>query len=284
MRRNILFALAAMLFSGVALFAADAPAGTKDIQVKSSIDGDMQPCALYVPENYKADKAIPMVVILHSWGSDYKPSVGALNEAKRKGWIGICANYRGGNQGKWACASPNAVQDIVDVVDYICKNYTIDKKRIYLFGASGGGHMAMMMAGRHPGIWAAVSEWCGISDLGKWCEEHRKGKSLCSDKKFSQTVFDNLKAICGGVPGKNEKVDKEYFERSPINFIQNAKDLNISFNHGKNDELVAYHHSEDAYNKLIAAGGKKAELNLHNNQHAADAKKAFDWFETKTKE
>ncbi len=283
MRLRITVVLAVLLLNSPFFCADKFPPETQDIRVRSSLDGDMQPCALFVPGDYSAAKLIPLVVILHSWGSDYTPSKPVLLEAKRKGWIGICANYRGGNQGKNACASPQAVQDIVDVVDYACKQYNIDKNRIYLFGASGGGHMAMMMAGRHPELWAGVSEWCGISDLAKWSSEHRRGKSLCTDKKFSETVFENLKAICGGVPGKNEKVDKEYFERSPINFIENAKDLNISFNHGKNDELVPYHHSEDAYNKLLAAGSKKAVLYLHDNQHAADTKKAFDWLEKQTK-
>ena len=55
-----------------------------------------------------------------------------------------------------ACCANYAKQDIKDAIDYLIEKEEIDKDNIFIVGASGGGHMAMMMAGR-----AAMS--CGIA-------------------------------------------------------------------------------------------------------------------------
>ena len=53
----------------------------------------------------------------------------------------------------------------------------MDDKRIYLVGISGGGQMALIMAGRAPNVWAGVSAWVPIADLAEWhdfCKKDRR--------------------------------------------------------------------------------------------------------------
>ena len=68
MRLRITVVLAVLLLNSPFFCADKFPPETQDIRVRSSLDGDMQPCALFVPGDYSAAKLIPLVVILHSWG------------------------------------------------------------------------------------------------------------------------------------------------------------------------------------------------------------------------
>ena len=118
------------------------------------------------------------MVGLHTWSGDYKQTTARLITKKLKNVVGLLffPNFRGPNWTPDAMCSDKAVQDIVDAVTYAKKHAKIDPKRIYLCGASGGGLMAMMMAGRHPEIWAGVSAWCGISDIKAWYSYNNRRK------------------------------------------------------------------------------------------------------------
>ena len=75
------------------------------------------------------------------------------------------------------------------------RNTEVDRQRIYLTGVSGGGHMTMLMVGRHPQPWAAASAWVGISDLRTWHARHATGKYGLMMRK-----------CCGGKPGDSTEV------------------------------------------------------------------------------
>jgi dienelactone hydrolase len=110
-----------------------------------------------------------------------------------QGWAFVHPDFRGPNWTPQALGSDRAVQDVVEAVEWAKKQTAVDETRIYLIGVSGGGHMAMLMAGRHPEIWAGVSAWCGIGDVARWHAEHTKnGKS---DK-----YAENIVAALGKVP------------------------------------------------------------------------------------
>jgi len=60
-----------------------------------------------------------------------------------------------------------------------------------LIGGYGGGYAALLMAGRHPEIWAGVSAWCPISDIEAWYAE----------SKTSQSGYaENIEKSCSGNP------------------------------------------------------------------------------------
>ena len=93
-----------------------------------------------------------------------------MDESRRRGWILIAPNFRGPNDHPDACASDEAVQDVIDSVDSAKRNALVDEKRVYLLGSSGGGFMSLMMAVRAPQLWTAVSVWVPITDLVAWHE------------------------------------------------------------------------------------------------------------------
>jgi len=110
--------------------------------------------------------------------------------------------------------------------------------------------MAMLMAGRHPDVWAAASAWVGISDLVAWHRFHADGP-----------YGEMIRKSCGGRPGDSAEVDDEYRERSPLTFLAGAVDLPLDIAAGVHDGhhgSVPIHHSLDAFNVVAKAAGEQS--------------------------
>jgi len=219
------------------------------ILVPSSIDGSEQPCYLILPEGVdRKGPPAPLLVSLHTWSGDVEQRAPKMEqEADRRGWIYLWPHFRGPNKSPDACGSEKAQQDILDAVDWVLERYPIDKRRIYLTGASGGGHMTMLMAGRYPKRWTAASAWVGISDLAAWQDRHAKGG-------YGAMV----RGSCGGAPGENVAIDEQYRVRSPLTWIDRAVDLPLDLAAGVHDGhkgSVPIRHTIDAFNRVAAAQG-----------------------------
>ena len=191
------------------------------VEVKSSADGTMQPCWLWVPEIAKT-QAVPLVVGLHTWSSDLWRDghcKSLQREAKRLGWALVGPNFRGPNSTPQGCGSDLAVQDIVDAVEYAKSKAKIDTSRIYIIGGSGGGHMALLMVGRHPEIFAGATAFCPITDLARWYEE-----SLEKHPGRGARYARMMKDACGGSPDERKA---EYARRSPLTWLRRAKESGV---------------------------------------------------------
>ena len=226
------------------------------VTVTSSKDGTPQKMIFYAPPEAAMDKTgapFPLLVTLHTWSGSYEQGMGALNEAKRRKWVLVAPDYRGKNHTPQACASEAAIQDVLDAIGHARKSARIDESRIYLFGMSGGGHMALMMAAKAPDLWAAVSAWVPISDLARWHAENVAGRLGYAGA---------LEEVCGGAPGKPE-TDREYHARSPLFFLEAAKGLPLDINAGIHDGhkgSVPISQSLRAFNALAVANGLKDKL------------------------
>ena len=167
------------------------------VEVTSSLDGSRQPGYLYVPPAAKRGK-VPLFVVLHSWSLGYdftrNPGEFGLAEGMKRGWAFYYPHFRGPNSRPEACGSDLAVQDIVDGVEYAKARANVDPDRVYLLGGSGGGHMALLMAGRHPELWAGVVAACPISDVGRWHAE--TGAMTNGNARYARM----LEKVCGGAP------------------------------------------------------------------------------------
>jgi len=128
--------------------------GLHEVFIKSSVDGTMQPAALYVPASYDPAKPAPLVVFLHgrpqSESELMAPGfVTAL--AQSTGSIVIAPYGRGYYDYRDAAAS-----DVYDAFDAIRKAFSIDARRQYLAGYSMGGFSVFEVAPMHATDWSAV--------------------------------------------------------------------------------------------------------------------------------
>ncbi|MFA6291951.1 MAG: prolyl oligopeptidase family serine peptidase [Victivallales bacterium] len=223
--------------------AADGwPSGISETRYLSSADGTEQPALMYNPQK---KEAVPLLVALHTWKGDYRQRQPQYAQwCIKNGWGMIHPDFRGGNDKPEACGSELVVKDIVSAVNFAKTVFKVDENRIYLVGASGGGHAALLMAGRNPEIWAAVSAWCPIYDLKEWHAESKKRGGHYSDM---------IEKACGGAPGDSPAVDREYSLRSPSSHIRNAAGIPVDINTGIADGhsgSVPVTHSLNAYNAL----------------------------------
>ncbi len=219
--------------------------------VPSSAKRAAQPCYVILPAGFQpTGKPVPLLVMLHSWSGD----VEQRNEkfelaAQRRGWVYLFPNFGGINDHPEACGSEEAQQDILDAITWACAKYPIDKRRVYLTGESGGGHMTMLMASRHPEPFAAASAWVGISDLAAWHQLHA-----------GDGYGEMLRKCCGGKPGDSAAVDQEYRARSPLTHLaglaKSGLPLEIAAGvHDGHKGSVPIRQSLLAFNAIASAAG-----------------------------
>ena len=231
------------------------------VKVKSTLDGTEQPCYFWAPEKAKIE-AVPLIVGLHTWSADYQQldhykTVFAY--AEKAGWVFVGPNYRGPNKTPQACGSDYAVQDIVDAVNYAKAKVKVDPSRVYIIGGSGGGHMTLLMLGRHPEVFAAGAAFCPISDVARW-----HGDSLEKHPGRGKGYAMMLESACGGTPAEKPE---EYRHRSPLTWLARAKEQGVPAYvctgiHDGWKGSVPVGHSFRAFNALADEKDRVSEENI----------------------
>jgi poly(3-hydroxybutyrate) depolymerase len=242
-------ALPALAVVAVLAVSVVAAGERRKVTIRSTTDGSDQPCYLILPDGFSPEgPPVPLLVSLHSWSGDVEQRNTPLEKlTDRQGWLYLFPHFRGPNQHPDACGSEKAQQDILDAVAWAQQHYPIDSRRIYLTGASGGGYMTMLMAGRHPDVWAAASAWVGISDLTAWHATHAHARYGAM-----------LRQSCGGAPGDSAEVDREYRDRSPLTHLAGARDVPLDLCAGVHDGhrgSVPIRHTLEAFNVIARARG-----------------------------
>jgi pimeloyl-ACP methyl ester carboxylesterase len=231
------------------------PSQVREILYPSSGDRSLQPALFYAPTT---QTRVPLLVALHSWSTDYKNAAHApcAEWCMEQGWAFIHPNFRGPNHSPQATGSPLVLADILSAVEAAQAKAFIDTNRIYLFGSSGGGYTALLVAGKAPHLWAAVSVAVPIVDLNAWYEESRR-----AGRKYA----DDIVRSCGGAPNDSPAIQREYFDRSPIHFLKNAQHLPIDLSTGIHDGYsgsVPISHSLRAFNELADAPDRLSEADM----------------------
>ncbi len=220
-------------------------------RVPSSLDGAEQPVLWWAPSTARTEPTV-LFVFVHSWSGDYRQNNDKWQQAAvDRGWIFLHPNFRGINDHLEACGSKLARRDVLDAIDFACATWNVDRTRIYLAGVSGGGHMAMLMAGHHPDRFSAVSAWVGISDLADWHAFH------APDLLPARYAW-MIGLSTGGPPGFFPHIDEEYRDRSPLFHIHRATELPLDLNAGILDGhtgSVPVAHSLRAFNRVAEAHG-----------------------------
>lgn len=189
------------------------------------IDKSMQPAMF---RKAKSAEPRPLLVALHTWSHTHTIAYQEYaNACEQNDWNMIFPEFRGPNWTQDACGSDFVVSDIEDAVAFMKKKTNVDPNRIYLCGGSGGGHCALLMAGRRPDLWTAVSAWCPISDIAQWYKQ-------CLGSKF-KCYSENIIKSCDGNPFESPAAARECLLRSPLTWLPNAVDLPVDISTGIHD-------------------------------------------------
>jgi predicted peptidase len=172
--RNLLAAVVATVFTTSAI-AADT--GFIDKTFKDSY-GTEHKYVLFVPNNYKKDTPTPTILFLHGAG-ETKPKDGAKSKGKMPVEVGIGPAIKKREKDfpfltiipqapsfGWGADSVGGKLALA-ILDDVEKNYSVDKKRIYLTGLSMGGMGTWSHAVATPDKWAAIVPICGRGDSSK---------------------------------------------------------------------------------------------------------------------
>jgi len=221
----------------------DVPA-VRDVRVRSTRDGSRQPALWLAPSRPGPQ---PLLVVLHSWSNGYRQHLGIpyARWAQRQGWAMVAPNFRGANVRAEAMGSDLAVQDVLDAIDDAGRRAQIDRRRVYVVGFSGGGMMALLLAGRHPERFAGVAAWVPVVDLVSW---HAYNASFTPPRGYAI----HMERACGGDPRYVERARASCRQRSPSTYLERARRAGVPvfLGHGLADTLVTPDAALRAFNAL----------------------------------
>ncbi len=232
----------------------------EEFWVTSTADGTSQPSLFY-----RASKpGRPLLVGLHTWSCARDNQIkNMLPYAEENDWNLLLPEFRGPNlvsnpNRTYACGSIFAMQDVKDAIDHVLKNEQVDANTILLLGLSGGGHMALMMAGFCPEVFRAIGSYVPITDLAAWAEQN---------KGYAPHVL----ACCSDD-------EEEMRLRSPMTYIDTIAKANLKIFHGKYDPVVSVTHSLKIYDAIFQKYPQsRVFLDVFDGGHEIDMKQAMYW-------
>lgn len=239
-----------------------------ELLIKSTIDSSMQPSLFYKSD---AKEKRPLLVGLHTWSRDrFNQINNMLPYCEKYDFNLLLPEFRGKNLTTNpnyidACGSPLAKQDIKDAIDYVVENENVNPDNVFLLGLSGGGHMALLMAGFCPEYFKAIGAYVPITDLCKWAEQN-------------ENYRPHVLACCN-----NDT--EEMMKRSPISYIDNIAKANLKIFHGKFDPVVPMSQSMELYEVLLSKyPHSRVFLDIFDGGHEIDMDEAFYWLISQYKE
>jgi len=232
----------------------------QEIWVKSTLDGTLQP-SLFFKSDSPGKR--PLLVGLHTWSFDRFNQIGnMLPVAEKYDFHLLLPEFRGRNLDSnpncaQACGSQLAKQDIRDAIDQLLQQEQIDADNIFLLGLSGGGHMALLMAGMCPEYFKAIGAFVPITDLVKWSEENGD-------------YAGHIWACCG--------TEAEMQRRSPMHYLENIAKSNLKIFHGKHDPVVPVTHSLTLFHAIQEKyPAASVYLDIFDGGHEIDMETAMYW-------
>ncbi len=123
-------------------------------QVWESPAGQRVELAIDVPKNYNADKAVPLVVVLHYGVVNFERFLGGLviQQLIKPAMPDLNAIYVGPNLINETWLDPTCESTVMELVNKITEIYNVDPDRIMVVGYGIGAAGAWQYANQHPEI------------------------------------------------------------------------------------------------------------------------------------
>ena len=219
-----------------------------------------------------SSQKLPLVIWIHGGGwtngskqSGYAPGrIGKLINTGR--YIGATINYRLSGESKW----PAQIEDCRAAIRWLRENasqFCINPKKIAVWGASAGGHLASML-----GVYPRNQDF---NRLIKASEEVQAVINYYGPSAFLQMDNYPSKIVHNspnspesrllGVPiRQNQKLAKQ---ASPLHHVTNNLPPFLHF-HGTEDPLVPYNQSLILHRKLRSKGNKSTLISVEKGGHS----------------
>ena len=153
---------ALLLFALLALAPAARASAEKVVKDSIVSQGKKRTYYLFVPETVKGDAPAPLLVTLHGSGRDGLSLVERWKGLARKEGL-IVVGPDSSDRAQWRI--PEDGPDLLfDLVEALKSKYSINERRVYLFGHSAGGGQALFMALLESEYFAAVAVHAGYLD------------------------------------------------------------------------------------------------------------------------
>ncbi|HKE49752.1 MAG TPA: prolyl oligopeptidase family serine peptidase [Rhodanobacteraceae bacterium] len=197
----------------------------------------------YLPKDFDASKKYPAVMFVH--GAGYTQNVhqqwpyyfreqmfhNLLNE---HGYVVLDMDYRAseGYGRDWRTAiyrqmGTPELEDLVDGVHWLEKNYSVDPNRVGVYGGSYGGFMTLMALFRAPDVFKAGAALRPVTDWTQY--NHEYTSNILNDPSIDPIAYERS---------------------SPIEFADGLKG-HLLIAHGMIDDNVLFEDSVRLYQKLI---------------------------------
>jgi polyhydroxybutyrate depolymerase len=163
---------------------------------------------VHVPAAYDGSKPVPLVIGFHGGGGTSQTAERGLGMNPLSDRHGFLAVYPQGlenhwNDGRVGARFPNTNRNddvgfVRALVEDVCRNWKIDRRRIYSIGNSNGGFIGNRLAWEASDIFAAIS--AGAGTIGQNVEERFAPKGPVAILEFHGTK-DNMVPFEGGEVG-----------------------------------------------------------------------------------
>ncbi|GLT47022.1 hypothetical protein SLA2020_207440 [Shorea laevis] len=228
------------------------------IEFPTEVSGQNAYAYYYAPSNpvYQASSEEKPPLLLKSHGGPTSETHGSLNLSIQywtsRGWAFVDVNYGGSTGygrefrerllGSWGIVDVN---DCCSCAKFLVESGKADPDRLCITGGSAGGYTTLAALAFRDTFKAGASLY-GVADLSLLRAETHK---------FESHYLDNL---VGG--------EKEYFERSPINFVDKFSCPIILFQ-GLEDKVVPPDQARTIYKALKEKGLPVALVEYEGEQH-----------------
>lgn len=122
-------------------------------------------CVVYVPEDFRDDETLPMMVFLHGAGErGTDPAlvkIHGLGKYAAKGLVDVRAVIITPQIPDESLTWNNLYEEAFDIIETMAKAYHVDKDRISLTGLSMGGFGTWELGILHPDYFSALAPICG---------------------------------------------------------------------------------------------------------------------------
>lgn len=253
------------------------PSSRLTLDFQSQADGRSMQADIYAPAEIYEER-LPVVLAPHpiTWTcqEDYHGGLAGLMRGYHKGWYGLADQYRvliimpyGHHRQVELCslASPGQISDMVQLLDLVsASGYRIDRQRVYACGLSMGAQEALVLAGKHPDLLAAVVVFNPIVDLAVWQEE------LAHTEVEEIREFDTAGKIAQEVGGLPDEVPDRYAERSPLAYCDGLSRVPTMLYWSHEDLIVPHqetHHALLLY-QSVKEISRRAPIAEYNHTYA----------------